>query len=91
MFVLTNSVAQAFGGEELGSGSDGDAFDPQVTANHLAIRLDNRGIALHNNMQIEAFLFRIVAQISRGCLPGEIDFIALRQGEGNLHSPAEGG
>lgn len=88
-FVLANPMAQVFGGEEPGSGSHGDALDPQVTPHYLATRFHHRSVRFQDDMQIEAMFAWVVAQIGRGGLPGEIGFIAPRKGETHLHPAAD--
>jgi len=90
MFVLPNSMAQALGGEELRRRGHSNACNPQVTTHHTTSWFGDKSILLNNDVQIEAFLVRIVAQIGRGSLPGEIGFVALGKGENHLHSPTGG-
>ena len=56
----------------------------------LRFGFDHRGGGLNDNVEIEAFLLLVVAQIGGSGLPAEIGLIALREMEGDLNPAADG-
>ena len=89
--MLADARVHPRGGEELRRGGDSDARDTQVTADDFAVGRDKRRIQVHHDMQVEALLPHVVAQIRRADPPCQIFTIAGGQGERHQDAATDGG
>ena len=88
---MSSTRVHPSGGEELGSGSDGDASDTQIAADHITVRTHNRSLCVHNDVQIEASLPLVPEEVCRTGVPEEVTLVAGREVEGDIRSAADGG